>query len=298
MRWRGREGSAHVEDRRGAGGGFGGGRMMRGGKPMGCGCGGLLLIGILAVLFGADPQQLFDVLQQTQVATQQPQSLPSPGQGGGARGVNDELGQFASVVLNDTEQTWGRIFSEEGYDYQEPTMVLFSGSVRSACGFSSAATGPFYCPADRNVYLDLSFFDQLSRRFGAPGDFAQAYVIAHEVGHHIQNLLGLSEQVQQARQRMSQEEGNQLSVAMELQADCYAGVWAHHAHRNRQLLEPGDVEEGLRAAEVIGDDAIQRNTTGYVQPESWTHGSSEQRVAWLRRGLQSGDEDQCDTFSR
>jgi len=298
MRWRGRAGSANVEDRRGSGGGSGGGRMLRGGKAGGCGCGGLLLIGILALLFGADPQQLFDVLQQTQVATQQPQQAPAPRPSGSGAGAPDDLGQFASVVLGDTEQTWGRIFSEAGYDYREPTMVLFSGSVRSACGFSSAATGPFYCPADNKVYLDLSFFDQLSRRFGAPGDFAQAYVIAHEVGHHVQNLLGLSEQVQRARQRVSREEGNQLSVAMELQADCYAGVWAHHAHRNRQLLEPGDVEEGLKAAEVIGDDSIQRKTTGHVQPESWTHGSSDQRVAWLRRGLQSGDEDQCDTFSR
>lgn len=300
MRWRGRRGSANVEDRRGARGGFGRGRMVRGGKPMGLGCGGLLLVGVLALLFGADPQQLFEVLEQTQVSTQQPPvSSPGPRPGAGpAAGAKDELGQFASVVLADTEQTWGRIFAEAGYRYREPTLVLFSGSVRSACGFSSAATGPFYCPADGKVYLDLSFFDQLSRRFGAPGDFAQAYVIAHEVGHHVQNLLGLSAQVQEARRRMSREEGNRLSIALELQADCYAGVWAHHAHKNRQLLEPGDVEEGLRAAEVIGDDAIQRNTTGYVQPESWTHGSSRQRQAWLRRGLETGDEDQCDTFSR
>ena len=298
MRWRGRKASVNVEDRRGRGGGMMGGRMgpmMRGGKPMGCGCGGLLLIGIVMLLFGADPQQLLEVLEQTQVATQQAPQMPLPGDDPGGT-PSDELGEFASVVLGDTEETWGRIFREEGYQYREPTMVLFSGSVRSACGFNSAATGPFYCPADSKVYLDLSFFNQLERRFGAPGDFAQAYVIAHEVGHHIQNQLGLSEQVQRARQRLSREEGNRLSIAMELQADCYAGVWAHHAHRNRQLLEPGDVEEGLRAASVIGDDAIQRNTTGYVQPESWTHGSSEQRVRWLRRGLETGDEDQCDTF--
>jgi predicted metalloprotease len=267
--------------------------MIRGG---GFGCGGLLLVGIIALLFGADPQQLLEVLEQTQVSTQQPMPDAMPGRDLGAGGAAaDELGQFASVVLADTETTWSRIFSAAGYRYEEPTMVLFSGAVRSACGFTSAATGPFYCPADRKLYIDLGFFNELERRFGAPGDFAQAYVIAHEVGHHVQNLLGLSDQVNRARQGVSREQGNQLSIAMELQADCYAGVWGYHA---RQLLEPGDIEEGLRAAEVIGDDAIQRNTTGHVQPESWTHGSSQQRVAWLRRGLESGDEDQCDTFSR
>ncbi len=303
MRWRGRKVSTNVEDRRGRGGGFGGGvgPMMRGGKPMGCGCGGLLLIGILLLLFGADPQQLFDVLQQTQVSTERapsPQPTPAPRTDSGAPrgGLSDELGQFAGVVLADTETTWGREFAKAGYRYEEPTLVLFSNAVRSACGFTSAATGPFYCPADRKIYIDLSFFNQLERRFGAPGDFAQAYVIAHEVGHHVQNLLGISEQVQRARSRMSRSQGNQLSVKMELQADCLAGVWAHHAHRDRQLLEPGDVEEGLRAASAIGDDSIQRNTTGYVRPESWTHGSSEQRVAWLRRGLETGDSDTCDTF--
>ncbi len=299
MRWRGRKVSTNVEDRRGRGGG-GFGPMMRGGKPMGCGCGGLLLLGIIMLLFGADPQQLLEVLQQTQVATQQaPAPMPrvDTTPGGSGAGLQDELGQFAGVVLADTELTWGQEFAKEGYRYQEPTLVLFSNAVRSACGFNSAATGPFYCPGDGKVYIDLSFFNQLERRFGAPGDFAQAYVIAHEVGHHVQNLLGISEQVQRARARMSRGQANQLSVQMELQADCLAGVWAHHAHRDRQLLEPGDVEEGLRAASAIGDDSIQRNTTGRVQPESWTHGSSEQRVAWLRRGLQSGDSDDCDTFN-
>ena len=292
MRWRGRTGSANVEDRRRSGRRS---PMMRGGKPAGIGCGGLLLIGLFVIVFGGDPQQLLDVVEQTQVSTQGG-SVPTPAPGRTSQG--DELGQFASVVLADTEQTWSRIFAEDGYDYPEPTMVLFSEAVRSACGFNSSATGPFYCPADSKLYLDLSFFDTLSRRFGAPGDFAHAYVIAHEVGHHIQNLVGLNQQVQDARRRMSQEEGNRLSIAMELQADCYAGVWAHHANRDRQLLEPGDVEEGLRAASAIGDDSIQRNTTGHIQPESWTHGSSEQRVAWLRRGMESGDKDQCDTFSR
>jgi predicted metalloprotease len=251
---------------------------------------------VLALLFGVEPQQLLDVLEQTQVSTQRsPGPAPGPEGGGGA---SDELGTFASVVLADTEDTWARLFAGAGASYREPTLVLFSHSVRSACGLGSAASGPFYCPADGTVYLDLSFFDLLERRFGAPGDFAQAYVIAHEVGHHVQNLLGLSEQVQRARQRLSPEEGNRLSVRLELQADCYAGVWAHHAHRDRRLLEPGDVEEGLRAASAIGDDSIQRQARGTVRPESWTHGSSEQRVSWLRRGLESGDTARCDTFSR
>jgi len=294
MRWRNRRGSANVEDRRGRQRGPGG-RLIRGGKPASIGCGGLLLVGLLVIVFGGDPQALLDVIDQTQVSTQGP-SVPTTDYGPDDSG--DELGQFASVVLADTEETWGKIFAADGYNYREPRMVLFSGSVRSACGFNSSATGPFYCPADSKLYLDLSFFDTLSRRFGAPGDFAQAYVIAHEVGHHVQNLAGLNQQVQEARRRMSREEGNRLSIAMELQADCYAGVWAHHANRDRQLLDPGDIEEGLRAASAIGDDSIQRNTTGHIQPESWTHGSSDQRVAWLRRGMESGDEDQCDTFSR
>jgi predicted metalloprotease len=265
---------------------------MPGGRPAGFGCGGILLIAVLALVFGADPQQLLDVMQQTQVTTQQ-QPAPAPRQGGGG----DELGQFASVVLADTEQTWGSIFQQSfGSRYREPTMVLFSGAVRSACGFNTAATGPFYCPADGKVYLDLSFFDQLASRFGAPGDFAQAYVIAHEVGHHVQNLMGVSEQVERARRSASRERANELSVRMELQADCLAGVWASHANSGRQLLEPGDVEEGLRAAAAIGDDNIQRSSGMRVQPESWTHGSSEQRVSWLRRGMQSGNPDACDTF--
>ena len=267
------------------------------------GCGGFILIAIFAMLLGANPQQLFDILQQTQTtSTQRPSRLPQPAPDpysvprGGGGGPQDDLGSFASVVLADTEDTWNRIFREAGVRYQDPTLVLFTGAVQSACGFTSAAVGPFYCPADAKVYLDLGFFQQLERQFGAPGDFAQAYVIAHEVGHHVQNVLGLSDQVQRARRRMHPQEANALSVRMELQADCYAGVWAHHAHRRRQLLDPGDVEEGLKAAAAIGDDNIQRRTAGYVRPESWTHGSSEQRVRWLRQGLQTGDPDTCDTF--
>jgi hypothetical protein len=285
MRWQGRRASANVEDRRGRS------PMVTRGVPIGCG--GLLLVIVVALLSGGDPQQLLDMLQQTQAPSAQAPAGGTPYADPGAGGApSDELGQFAAVVLADTEDTWNELFAAHGTDYQEPTLVLFSGAVQSACGFNSAAVGPFYCPADRQVYIDLSFFDQLARRFGAPGDFAQAYVIAHEVGHHVQNLLGISDQVHAARLRSSEREANRLSVALELQADCLAGVWGYHA---RDILEPGDIEEGLRAAAAIGDDAIQRQATGTIRPESWTHGSSEQRVEWLRRGLRSGDPDACET---
>jgi predicted metalloprotease len=199
------------------------------------------------------------------------------------------------VVLKDTEDTWTSIFRNGGQRYEEPTLVLFSGATNTACGLGESAMGPFYCPGDRQVYLDTSFFDELDQRFGAPGDFAQAYVIAHEIGHHVQNLLGLSERVQSARQRVGRAEGNALSVRLELQADCYAGVWGHYAAQH-DLLDPGDAEEGLRAAASIGDDRLQRQGQGRVVPESFTHGSSEQRVSWLKRGLESGQIDSCDTF--
>jgi hypothetical protein len=266
--------------------------MLTRGVPIGCG--GLLLVAAAVFLFGGDPQQLLEVLEQTQgPSAQVPAGDPSAGGPGGAEGgtPSDELGRFAAVVLADTEDTWHELFAARGVGYREPTLVLFSGAVQSACGLNSAAVGPFYCPADGRLYIDLAFFDQLARRFGAPGDFAQAYVIAHEVGHHVQNLLGISDQVHDARRLASEREAHRLSVASELQADCLAGVWAYHA---RDILEPGDVEEGLRAAAAIGDDALQRQATGTVRPESWTHGSSEQRVEWLRRGLQSGDPDACE----
>jgi predicted metalloprotease len=285
MRWQGRRESTNVEDRRGRG------PAMRTGA--GIGCGGLLLVLVLAFATGQDPLALLQVFQATQV------QVPDAGAAipGDAAPPGDELGRFASVVLADLEETWSGLFTQAGVRYRPPTLVLYSGAVQSACGMSSAASGPFYCPADERVYIDLSFFDELDRRFGAPGDFAQAYVIAHEVGHHVQNLLGIAEQVQTAQERAySKREANQYSVAMELQADCLAGVWAHHAHRERQLLEPGDVEEGLAAAAAIGDDRMQRRATGTVQPETWTHGSSEQRVAWLRRGLEGGDPDACETL--
>ena len=283
MRLEGQRESANVEDRRGR-------RMIRGG---GVGCGGLLLVIVVALLLGKDPSQLLQLLQSTQSGVEQ--TLPAPG--GPGPGQADQLGQFARRVLGSTEDVWGAIFAQSGQRYPEPRLVLFSEAAQSACGYSSAAVGPFYCPADQQVYLDLSFFDEMSRRLGAPGDFAQAYVIAHEVGHHVQNVLGISDQVTAAQQRArSEAEANQLSVRLELQADCLAGVWAFHAHQQTKLLEPGDVEEGLNAAAAIGDDRLQGLGQGYVQPESWTHGSSEQRVQWLRRGLQGGDLNACKTL--
>ena len=211
---------------------------------------------------------------------------------------NDELADFVSVVLADTEDTWHALFAEQGYRYQEPTLVLFSGYVQSACGLAGAAMGPFYCPADGRLYIDLSFYQELRERFRAPGDFAQAYVIAHEVGHHVQNLLGIAQQVEGAKRRSSTAQANALSVRMELQADCFAGVWAHHADRTRHILEPGDIEEGLNAASAIGDDRIQRQTQGYVVPDSFTHGTSQQRKYWFGVGLRDGDIAACDTFSQ
>jgi uncharacterized protein len=209
-----------------------------------------------------------------------------------------ELGEFVSVILADTEDTWRELFPREfGAPYQEPRLVLFSGATESACGVGQAAMGPFYCPLDQSVFIDLSFYRELRERFGAPGEFAQAYVIAHEVGHHVQNLLGISEKVLSSRQRMSRTAGNELSVRQELQADCLSGVWAHHAHRARNILEQGDVEDGLRAASAIGDDRMQRETRGRISPETFTHGTSEQRVRWFRRGIDSGEVAACDTFA-
>ena len=290
MRWREGRRSQNVEDRRGA-------RMPGGGLRIGGG--GLVLLLIVMWLLGADPLTLLSMLAGG--GGDVVQVDPRPGAPGaaapGTADPQDELADFVSVVLADTEDTWGELFSEAGRRYAPPRLVLFTDVVRSACGMAQSAVGPFYCPRDQKVYIDLGFYRDLQERFRAPGDFAQAYVIAHEVGHHVQTLLGISQQVEQHRRRVSQAEGNQLSVRLELQADCLAGVWAHHAHRARQLLEEGDVEEGLGAAAAIGDDRIQRQTQGTVAPESFTHGSSEQRVAWFRRGLERGDFDACDTFS-
>ena len=223
----------------------------------------------------------------------------NPSESTGTTGVpeNDSQAEFASVVLADTENTWSEIFAQRGATYPKPTLVLFTEATQSACGVGQSAMGPFYCPNDRKVYMDLSFFYDLETRFGAPGDFAQAYVVAHEVGHHVQTVTGLSDRIARARQYRSEREANALSVRQELQADCYAGVWGHYAAR-RGLLEPGDAEEGLRAAAAIGDDRLQRQTQGRVVPESFTHGSSEERVRWLRRGLDSGNIDACDTFGQ
>jgi predicted metalloprotease len=211
--------------------------------------------------------------------------------------AQQELADFVSVVLADTEDTWHPLFQQLGKRYKEPTLVLFTGSVRSACGMASSAVGPFYCPADQKLYIDLSFYNDLKNRHGAPGDFAQAYVIAHEVGHHVQTLLGISQQVRQAQSKVSKPQANQLSVRQELQADCFSGIWAFHANRARQVIEPGDIEEALNAASAIGDDTLQRQAQGYVRPESFTHGTSAQRVRWFKQGLSNGRVESCDTFN-
>jgi uncharacterized protein len=278
VRWGGYRESDQVEDRRGL-------PIGRGGVAIGGG--GLLLLLAFAVLTGQNPLDLIGALGEPEVSVDQP--------GGRMGAPTDEQGRFAAVVLASTEDVWRAQFRKRGMAYELPTLVLFSDAARSACGFSSAAVGPFYCPPDRKLYLDLSFFRELADRFGAPGDFARAYVIAHEVGHHVQNLLGVMDRVH-AEQRGS--DANELSVRLELQADCFAGVWGHDAGRDENLLEPGDVEEGLAAAAAIGDDRLQRESQGYIVPEKWTHGSSAMRVRWLRRGLETGDPSACDTFAR
>jgi predicted metalloprotease len=283
MRWEGREESTNIEDRRGM--------RVPGGKGAGFGCIGLLVVMVIAMLTGADPRQLLSLLGVVEQLTPQAQQQQVPQ---GAPPADDPQAKFVGVVLKDTENVWQQVFQRSGKRYQDPTLVLFDGRVASACGMASAAVGPFYCPADRKVYLDMAFFRELSQRFGAPGDFAQAYVVAHEVGHHVQNLLGVSDQVTALQERArSKEQANDLSVRLELQADCFAGVYGNF---NQQYLDPGDIEEGLRAAAAIGDDMIQKQAQGYVAPESWTHGSSEMRVRWLKQGLQSGDPASCDTF--
>jgi len=291
MRWESGRRSDNVEDIRGRSTGFGGRGMKVGGL-------GMIIALIAALLLGVDPFALMRTVETVAPPPSAPTQASRPGPGQGVPGATpkDEQAEFVSVVLADTEDTWGQVFAASGKRYQAPKLVMFSGAVYSACGMASAAAGPFYCPEDQKVYIDLDFFRELDRRFGAPGDFARAYVIAHEIGHHVQNLLGIAGQIRDLQGRTSERQANALSVRMELQADCLAGVWGHHAHTQRQLLEAGDVEEGLRAASVIGDDNIQRRSAGYVRPESWTHGSSEMRVRWFKRGLQSGRVEQCDTF--
>jgi predicted metalloprotease len=283
MRWEGQEQSDNVEDRRGM-------RMPGGGRGAGLGCGGLLLVLGISYLTGTDPRQLLQSLQQSQPAEQQTGPAPA------GPPAHDRQADFARTVLKSTEEVWGEIFAQSGKRYQEPTLVLFDGEVESACGYTTSAVGPFYCPADRKLYLDFSFFKELAQKFGAPGEFAQAYVIAHEIGHHVQNLLGIADQVTEAQQRAGRRQANALSVGIELQADCLAGVWAVHANQTKKWLEPGEVESALTAAAAIGDDRLQKMSRGYVQPESWTHGSSEQRVTWLRRGMQTGQVSACKTM--
>lgn len=277
MRIEGQRQSSNVEDRRG----------MKPGMMVGGGAVSIIVV-IIALFLGIDPRPLLQQTQQAQVQTSGPvQSTPE----------EEELKTFVAVVLADTEDVWKRVFADAGRQYQEPTLVLFRGSVQSACGSASSAVGPFYCPGDHKLYIDLGFYDQLRRQLNSPGDFAQAYVVAHEVGHHVQNLLGLTRKVDQARGRVSETEQNQLSVRLELQADFLAGVWAHHTQRNRNALEPGDIEEAMNAARNIGDDALQKQSQGHVVPDSFTHGSSQQRMRWFMKGYKSGDINDGDTFA-
>jgi predicted metalloprotease len=324
MRWQGERESENVEDRRGEGGGFGfpfpggGVRFPSGGS--GQGGGGLGIIGILIILglmlfFGVDPSVIMQgggpgggtvSFPDIRLPQQQPgtdtETLPVPGDHGAPiqhpqTTSEDDLKRFVSVVLGDTEDVWRDIFARYGARYRDPKLVLYSGGIRSGCGFGMAQMGPFYCPNDEKVYIDLDFYHELKDRFRAPGDFAQAYVIAHEIGHHVQKLLGIADQVEALRQQMGQADANALQVRMELQADCFAGVWANHAQETKNIIEPGDIEEALNAASAIGDDRIQKQTQGYVVPDAFTHGSSAQRVRWFKQGYESGKLDACDTFN-
>ena len=314
MKWRGRRESENVEDRRGQGGGFGfpgGGRRMRipmprsrGGQGGGIGIMGILVILGLMYFFGVDPRVILQGPQGGVPDIKMPN--PSAGQAGrpapsgapaGRQVAKDDGRKFVSVVLADTEDVWKSLFPQKyGRPYQAPKLVLFSGMTRSACGVGQSQMGPFYCPLDQKLYIDLSFYNQLRTQFGAPGDFAQAYVIAHEVGHHVQTLLGIAERVQRAKMQSGQRQANAIQVRMELQADCLAGVWAKRADASKGILEKGDIEEALNAASKIGDDQMQRRTQGRVVPDAFTHGSSAQRVRWFKQGFQSGTPDSCDTF--
>lgn len=281
MRWEFGRRSDNVEDRRGRG---------VSGPVVGGGIGAVVL-SLIVFLLGGDPSVIW---QQGEAPSSRSRTEYPQGETSAA---DDRLADFVSVVLADTEDTWQSLFQQNGETYREPTLVLYSDAVESACGFARAAVGPFYCPRDQKVYIDLSFYRDLKYQHQAPGDFAQAYVIAHEVGHHVQNLLGISDQVRALQQQVGKVEANQLSVRLELQADCFAGIWAHHADRSRQVLEAGDVEEALNAASSIGDDRLQRKSRGYVTPESFTHGSSAQRVRWFKQGIKTGDPEQCNTFA-
>ena len=293
MKWRGRRRSSNVRDQRGqsSGGGMNSNIILglltmffRGGITKTKIVIALVVIGIF--FFIGNPLSLLN--PSAGISSSQPETQPA---------AKDELYQFVEVVIADTEDVWNKLFQEHGLDYREPKLIVFNQAIRSECGGATSATGPFYCPADQSAYIDLSFYQQLSNQFGAPGDFAMAYVIAHEVGHHLQQLMGISAKVQAARSRLSEEDYNQLSVRLELQADFYAGVWAHHADKMFNILEQGDVEEALQAANAIGDDKLQKQSQGYVTPDSFTHGTSEQRVRWFRKGFETGDITQGDTFN-
>jgi len=297
MRWRGRRQSTNIRDVRSSGSGGGFGRMggaLRG-RPVirragggGIGIGAVIAILVISYFLGINPLELLSGGPISSVPTTTGQSTQSAG--------NDEMRAFVATVLADTEDTWSAMFKQTGDDYPEPTLTLFSGAVQSGCGAASAASGPFYCPTDRNLYIDLSFYDELRRRFGAPGDFAQAYVLAHEVGHHVQNVIGILPKVQEIKRGLGETDANALQVRVELQADCFAGVWAYQTNK-RGLLEDGDVDEAIGAASAVGDDTLQRRARGYVVPDSFTHGTSKQRVEWFRRGFKSGSINDCDTFS-
>jgi predicted metalloprotease len=324
MRWRGERQSENIEDRRGERGGFGfpfpGGGMRfpsgggSGGRGGGIGLVGLLIILGLMLFFGVDPSVILqggkpggEVITFPDVRLPQSRpdatTFPVPGGESGPQiqrprtTSTDDLKSFVAVVLGSTEDVWNDLLARYGQRYSDPTLVLFSGATRSACGTGLAAMGPFYCPLDQKVYIDLDFYKELKSRFSAPGDFAQAYVIAHEIGHHVQTLLGITEQVEALKARMGQRQANAVQVRMELQADCFAGVWANRADETRNIVEPGDIDEALNAASAIGDDRIQRQTTGYVVPDAFTHGSSGQRVRWFKRGFESGKLEACDTFN-
>lgn len=282
MRWTGGRRSQNVEDYRG--------RRMGAGVKLG---GAAVVVVLLGWFFGIDPRLLLGVMESTQTTQVEP---PPPGGVQQTGDASDVLADFMSVVLADTEDTWTALFAERGAQYVPPKLVLFEDVAQSGCGQAGAAVGPFYCPLDGKVYIDLIFYRELKNQFQAPGDFAQAYVLAHEVGHHVQNLAGTSEKVRELQQRSGEAEANALSVRLELQADCYAGIWAHHADASRQILETGDVEEALGAAAAVGDDTIQKRGRGYVVPESFTHGSADQRKRWFDTGLRSGSLEACDTF--
>jgi predicted metalloprotease len=272
---------------------FRGGGRRTGGRSIGLGTIVIALIG--GWIFGINPMTILSFLGGAgDLAPSQTQNAPASAPAGKP---TDEMGQFVAAVLGGTEDVWMTVFQQSGSQYQKPRLVLFRGAVPTACGTGQSAMGPFYCPGDQKVYIDLSFYETLRSQLGAPGDFAQAYVIAHEVGHHVQNLMGLTQQMEQSRQRVSEREYNALSVRLELQADCFAGIWAHHNHKTNAILEPGDVEEALNAAAAIGDDAIQRKSQGQVVPDSFTHGTSEQRQRWFHKGLETGSVKACDTFN-